>query len=183
MANKVLLSRLVMCICEIVVGVLLLINPIGFTTGIVIIAGIVFSVMGVLSILGYFRAEPEDAQKGQGLAKGLCGILCGLFCILRSEWFIVTFPIMAMMYGVIILITGIVRIQWAVDLLRMKSSQWYYAAVGALLAVIFSCVILCNPFETTVFLWKFVAISLFIEAVADLVFLVFVQQGSVSREE
>ena len=37
------INTIVICLCEILVGVLLLINPIGFTSGIIIMLGIVHS--------------------------------------------------------------------------------------------------------------------------------------------
>ena len=69
------------------------------------------------------------------------------------------------------------RIQWAVDMLRMKKEQWYLAAIGALISLILSGIILFNPFSNTIFLWRFVAVSLVIGAVIDLIVLVFVNQN------
>lgn len=165
-------GKVLLCICEVLVGILLLINPIGFTTAIIKTVGVLLVVIGALEIYRYFRLAPEIAFREQGLAKGMCIILGGLFCLLRSKWFIVTFPVMTILYGIVILITGIVRIQWTVDMLRMKIEHWYLAAIGAALSLIFAVVIFANPFGTTAFLWTFVAISLIVDAVADLVVLI-----------
>lgn len=165
-------GKVLLCICEVLVGILLLINPIGFTTAIIKIVGVLLMLIGALEIYRYFRLSPEIAFKEQGLAKGLCVVLGGLFCLFRSKWFIITFPLMTILYGIVILITGIVRIQWTVDMLRMKTEHWYLAAIGAVLSLIFAGVILANPFGTTTFLWTFVAISLIVDAVADLVVLI-----------
>lgn len=165
-------GKVLLCVCEVLVGILLLINPVGFTTAIIKTAGVLLIVVGALEIYRYFRIVPEIAFREQGLAKGLCLALGGLFCILRSKWFIVTFPLMTILYGIVILITGIVRIQWTVDMLRMKTEHWYLAAIGAVLSLVFAVVILTNPFGMTTFLWTFVAISLIVDAVADLVVLI-----------
>jgi len=165
-------GKVLLCICEVLVGILLLINPMGFTAAIIKAVGILLMLIGALEIYRYFRLSPEAAFMGQGLAKGLCIVLGGLFCLLRSKWFIVTFPLMTILYGIVILITGIVRIQWTVDMLRMEIEHWYLAAVGAVLSLVFAGVILVNPFGTAAFLWTFVAISLIVDAVADLVVLI-----------
>ena len=72
-------------IIEIIIGILLLINPVGFTSGIIITAGIVMTVLGILQLIGYFRTKPEDAAQNKGLAKGILLILFGLFCAYPSS--------------------------------------------------------------------------------------------------
>lgn len=171
-----IVGKLILCLCEIIVGVLLLINPVGFTKGILIAAGALLAVAGIGWIIGYLRADPLTAQLGQGLVKGICSMLAGAFCILRSEWFIATFPIFTIVYGIIVLVTGVVRIQWAADMIRMKFGRWYIAAIGAAVSLILAAVILINPFETTAIIWMFIAISLIAEAVADFVILIFLNR-------
>ena len=63
-------SNLVMCVAELVIGILLLINPTGFTRGIIIALGIPLALQGIGSIIGYFREKPQAASEGNLLAKG-----------------------------------------------------------------------------------------------------------------
>ncbi|MBC8543412.1 HdeD family acid-resistance protein [Bianquea renquensis] len=160
-------GSIIICICELLVGILLLINPVGFTTTIIIAVGIVLILTGIGSLISYFRTEPVYAARSQNLAKGLISIVAGLFCAFRSRWFIAVFPLLTMLYGVAILLTGIAKIQWAVDMLRLKMSKWFLAAIGAALSILFAAVILMNPFNSTTFLWTFVAVSLIVEAALD----------------
>ena len=48
-----------LCIFEIVVGILLLIDPVTFSSSIIIAAGFLLMLSGAMSILGYFRMEAE----------------------------------------------------------------------------------------------------------------------------
>lgn len=57
------IGSIVSCLMEILVGILLLINPVGFTSGIIIGAGFVLLVTGLISVIKYFRTEPEAAEK------------------------------------------------------------------------------------------------------------------------
>ena len=52
-------GSIITCVLEIVVGVLLLINPVGFTSGIIIGAGVLLITGGLVSILRYFVGKPE----------------------------------------------------------------------------------------------------------------------------
>ena len=80
------------------------------------------------------------------------------------------------MYGVIILLMGVAKIQWAVDMLRMKKQNWFLAAIASVLCMAIAIIILMSPFESTLFFWRFIAISLILEAVLDILALVFARK-------
>lgn len=166
-------GNLVMCIAEILIGILLLIDPVGFTSGILIAAGIILALFGIRYAVRYFRKDPEEAAEETGLAKGLVCLLAGLFCAFKSEWFIATFPILTVIYGVATLLTGIGKVQWAVDMLRQKQKYWFIALIGAVLTLGVAALILSNPFSSTAFLWTFIAVSLILEAVVDILTFIF----------
>lgn len=170
------IGGIIMCIFELLVGILLLINPVNFTSGIIIALGVLLLPIGIIEIMVYFRLEPLEAAKRQSLTKGLVVILAGLFCIFKTNWFIVTFPLLTIMYGVIILLMGVAKIQWAVDMLRMKKQNWFLAAIASVLCMAIAIIILMSPFESTLFFWRFIAISLILEAVLDILALVFARK-------
>lgn len=170
------LHSILLCLGELAVGVLLLINPTGFTSGIIIVAGCLMIALGIWAVVRYIKAEPHAAARDQRLFKGLALILGGLFCALNARWFILTFPVLTMVYAVALLLIGLLRIQWTADALRLKNTDWRFPALGAALAFGFAVVILINPFASTAFMWIFVGLSMICEAAVDLVTLIFKQR-------
>lgn len=166
-------GTIIMCIAELIIGILLLIDPIGFTSGIIILLGVLLIVAGSKNMISYFRTDPEVASHQRYLATGLLLAISGLFCIFKSEWFFVAFPLLTVLYGILILVFGFNKIQWAVDLLRMKQKYWFITLIGALLSLIFAVIVLVNPFASTMTLWMFIAISLIVEAVVDVLSFIF----------
>lgn len=156
-------------IFELIVGLLLLINPAGFTSAIIIMAGIALMVLGLVEIIRYFRTGAVEAAKSQMLVKGLVAVLAGAFCAFWTEWFIITFPVLTIIYGVVILITGMGKIQLTVDMIRLKSKKWFWAAINAAISVICAVVILRAPFASTAVLWIFTGATLMVEGVFDLI--------------
>ena len=73
-------SSLLMSFVEILIGILLLINPVGFTSGIIVALGIVLAIMGLGQIISYFRTDAEEAASGGKLTKGILFAVLGLFC-------------------------------------------------------------------------------------------------------
>ncbi len=176
-------GNLLMSLCEVVIGILLLVNPVGFTSFVISALGIVLSIRGIVSIISYFRTKPEEALKKQSLAIGFIFLAIGLFCVLRSDWFIATFPVLTVLYGVIILFAGITKIQWVADCIRMKKKQWIFVLISAALSLISAIIIIKNPFTTTAVLWTFTAVSLIVEAVFDVVAVFFGGRNNENRQE
>ena len=161
-------GNLIICIAEAVIGILLLVDPVGFTSGIIRALGVVLALQGARDLAAYFKADPETAAASSGLAKGLTLVVLGVFSLFRAEWFIISFPVLTVLYGVLTLVGGINKIQWAVDMYRQKHKYWYIEVLGAALTVIFAVLILTNPFASTVVLWTFIGISLIVEAIIDI---------------
>lgn len=166
------LNGIALCLFELIVGVLLLINPIGFTSGIVIFAGVVMMLFGLIEIVKYFRTNAREAAYGQSLFKGLVAVLAGGFCTFCTEWFIVTFPVLTIIYGVVTLLIGIGKIQLTVDMLRQKNKKWFWVAINAVLSIVCAIVILKSPFSSTAVLWIFTGVSLIAEGIFDIITLI-----------
>lgn len=178
-AIKLFVGGLVACLVEIAVGILLLIHPEGFTTGIVITCGIVLIASGSVCIVRYFAMDAEAAASGNRLFKGLTLLLAGCFCAFHSKFFTLLFPLLAAAYGMVILVTGLGKIQWTINMLRMKKGKWLLAAVSAVISIACGAVIIGNPFASTVVLWMFTGISLIVEAVIDM--FTFLFSGNAAR--
>ena len=163
----------VLSVFEIVVGILLLINPAGFTSGIIIAAGALLAALGAASSVRYFRTPPSQAAREQALARGLGLMLAGFFCMLRSDWFIATFPLLTLLYGVVMLMLSLLRIQHTVDALRMKNPGWIWLALSAAVSLALAVMILLNPFSSVNVLWMVAALSLIAEGVVDILSIVY----------
>ncbi|MCD8050608.1 MAG: DUF308 domain-containing protein [Clostridiales bacterium] len=161
--------NLIMSLAEIVIGILLLIDPVGYTSGILIAGGIVLTAMGVLGAVAHFRLPPEEAVRNHQLAVGLIEISIGLFCVFCPGWFIETFPVLTLLYGVLLLTLGVVKIQWTIDLIRLRRKQWFLALLSGLISIIVAAVLFHNPLESTNLLWIITAIALIVEAVFDII--------------
>ena len=162
------LSSMAMSLVEVIIGILLLVNPIGFTSGIIIAFGILLMIMGISKTIKYFRTEPEEAAVSQTFTKGLLTLLAGAFCAFNFHWFIATFPVLTLVYGVVILVTGITKVQWTIDIIRMKRSKWFWMAISTAISIICGITVITNSFSTTAVLWMFIGISLIVDAAFDM---------------
>ncbi|MCD8091251.1 MAG: DUF308 domain-containing protein [Clostridiales bacterium] len=166
--GKEIFWGIVMSLLEAAVGVLIFMNPAGFTQAIIICFGALCLLYAVVNIITYFRLDVFTASNRQCLFRGLVAAAGGCFCLFRSEWFVLTFPIFTIIYGIGILVAGLYKVQAAADMLRLRLKYWYIVGISALISVIFALVILLNPFASTAALWIFVGITLVVSAVLDI---------------
>ena len=97
------LGSVAMSLAEIIIGVLLLVNPVGFTSGIIVTFGVVLMITGIGTTIKYFRTEPEEAAVSQILVKGLLMLLAGAFCAFNSHWFIAISAAISIVCGIVII--------------------------------------------------------------------------------
>lgn len=161
--------NLILCLGELVVGILLLVNPEGFTRSIIMALGVAVAILGIFNIVRYFRSSPVEAAEDRRLAYGLGQLALGVFCLVKASWLVGIFPMLTGLYGAAALVLALFRIQQFVDIRRLKLGSGLISGVSALITLLYAAMILFIP-ETT---WIFIGIVLLIEAVMDILILIF----------
>ena len=161
-------TSLTLALVELIVGILLLISPTGFTRGILMVSGALLAALGLWSVIRYFRTEAAVAAREQTLARGLAMLLIGLFALLQADWLLGLFPVLTVLYGAASLLTGLYKVQRAVDIRRLGLGSGLMAGISAASTLLFAAIILLNPFATIQALWVFTGLVLIGEALLDI---------------
>ena len=157
---------------EIVIGILLLINPEAFTKGIVIVLGLLLCAMGIWNMVRYFRRPVQAVGGDWALSRGVMMILAGGFCVFNSQWLLAVLPALFIIYGVMMLVSGVMKLQRMADLRRLRHPRWYMPGISALMYIILAVIILLNPFGTAMVVWTFVGVSMIVSAALDIITLI-----------
>lgn len=150
----------------ILAGLVLLFFPEATTKTIAYMSAALLLLMGVAQIIGYFRNEPGMGRYSGGMVLGIFLIVIGLLIYYKSETVISIIPVIL---GVIIVISGVAKLQQAIDLARMRMSRWSTVLVIALLNIVLGGVIIFNPFSTVMTLLRFVGIGLIYSGLSDII--------------
>ncbi len=164
----------------IAIGVMLLINPTGFTAGLIRLFGLLLFALGVFDMIKYFRADPAESAKGSGFFSGLTLTAAGCFCFFMTDWFLKVFPALAVIYGVFQILIGFRKVQRVVAALRRKMPGWQLPAVSAAVTLAFGFWITLTPEMAWIGIWTFTGIALILEGVLDLTVLIL--QGRTAKE-
>ncbi len=146
-------ATLVQGIFSVIIGLLLLTNPVATTLAIVQVIGIYWLVTGVFSITGIFI---NRSLWGWKLLSGLIGIFAGLTVIQHPIWSAVLLPTMlVIMFGVNGIILGLIGFFGAFK------GGGFSAAILGIINFLFGVILLSSPFAAALALpWVFGVISL-----------------------
>lgn len=162
-------------LCELIVGILLLVRPLKFTAGIIVAAGIFCVLLGLKYGIAYFRMDIIKASAHRDLFKSLIFMGGGAFLIFGSGWLSATQAVLNIVYGVALLTLSAEKIQWSITLLRWQKPYWYVTGMNAVLTVAMAILMLLNPFPKQI-IWIVIGIVLAAEAVLDIVALFFARK-------
>ncbi len=154
----------IICLIEIIVGVLLLIDHSSFISIIMIIAGAFIGISGIISLIKYFVAKPEEAEKG-GLTGALVSLSIGVFLIVYNNFTEKLIDYVAIFIGAVILYTGYQKLEKAVE--KVRNKQYFIVSlISALITILVAILIVFNVVKNIV--WIFIGVSLIVEAAIDL---------------
>lgn len=153
----------IICLIEIIVGVLLLVDHSSFISYITIIAGAFIAITGIISLIKYFAAKPAEAEKG-GLTGALVSLSIGLFLIIYNSFADKLSEFMAVIIGAAILYTGYQKLEKAVEKIRNKQ-YFLVSLISSLVTIAVAAIIF---FISDNIVWIFIGVSLIVEAAIDL---------------
>lgn len=164
---KVNIPIILLILFEVAVGILLLVDPEGFTRMIIILFGIILLAIGITYLLRYLHGKKENINDLLSLTVAVVALAIGAICTFCSGAIIGLITAMAIIYGVILIISGIYKIN---NYFMIKKAQFPISAVSAasgVLAVILGVVIVVYPKNAAFSVWQLAGIVLIIEAVID----------------
>ena len=156
----------------IVVGILLLINPLELSTLIIQVAGILIALFGLYRIFKYFWAKPEEAARNSDFFIGAVLISAGMFCLFSVSWFERVFPAFAVIYGILQILLGYQQLQQMIDRLRLKLPKWWLNGISAAISLLFGFLIVANPTMQLIDIWIFTGIAMILEGVFSVVVMI-----------
>lgn len=165
-------TRLVItALVVIAIGVLFVLKP--GTSGIWIcyIVGAALCVSGVVRFITYFLGDFRKNFGSFDLVWGAALLLCGVYILVRPS---LLYGLLTTAFAIFLVVDGVLKLQYAIDLYRMKAKGWWFVLAVALVMGVLGVVALFNPFATMVTLMTFLGITLIADGVMDLVSIAYV---------
>lgn len=166
MFKEIKFNTMVMSIVYIILGLILLIFPDTTARTICYVAGGAIIALGVITIFSYMAREIRIRYYQNDFALGLLEVLAGIFFIWKSDLIISLIPFL---FGFIVMISGFIKLQQALDIKMMGISSWYTILIVGIINVIFGLILLINPFEAAGVLFMLIGAGLLFSGISDII--------------
>lgn len=160
------LEIIIVAVALFVLGLFLVIFPAASQEIICKAIGVALCVWGVLRLINYFRIAGNEVLGSYGLVQGVTLLAFGMFFVIKPQ---VIGVFLGTALAIIIIVDGILKLQYAVDFYHLQSDKWWIELIGAVIMVVIGVIALLNPFSTTTALTVFIGIALMVEGLWDFI--------------
>lgn len=145
------------------------------------VLGMVLLVMGAVSIVWYFFKKEYLDPSRFGFAIGIGEGMLGCFALLREETGAV---VILQILAFCILLDSLLKLQYSMNLLQMRFHFWWIALLLSFVTIGLGMAALNYPFGDEIFHAKFTYISLILDAVINVIVILFqrVAQKRIEKE-
>lgn len=136
------------------------------------VIGVIVMIIGAIYLISYFFRR-QVAAGNYDLVKGLIIMAAGIFICVQAELVVSILPVLL---GIGVVISGIVKLQHALDLRRMGYETWVRIGITAAVNILIGLLVVMNPFSTVAWLMRFIGIGFILSGVTDLITAVYVSK-------
>lgn len=164
-----ILPVILLTLFEMAVGILLLVNPEGFTNAVIIAFGVAMLVIGVIHFIKYFVDRKDGTESPLTIISAVILLLIGAVCAFASSAVMGLFSVIVIIYGVMLIVSGVYKISFFATLKKAGALTSPFMLISAVLGIILGVVVIIFSFQTAMIVWQIAGVSLIVEAAIDLI--------------
>lgn len=179
--KKIKWNVIISSVIYVALGVILLLWPEKMARNICYVIGVIAVAVGIVNLIDYIRKDYSVDAYRYNLVYGLVFILFGVFVFVKVDTVVSIIPFLL---GFAVTISGLLKLQNAVDLVRMKYKGWGAVMIVSVLNIAFGVVLIMNPFDSAMVLFICIGIGMIYSGVSDLIATIMLSRSikSVGRE-
>lgn len=127
-------------------------------------------VMGVIQLISFLRGERLGFYSKFSMLMGIVLVLLGIWICTQPH---VVLSIIPVVVGIIVLIHGLMDIQYTLDIRRTGNTKWWIALIAAILTLIVGLLLVFNPFTAYEISMILLGVAMLYDGGSDLVLLIF----------
>lgn len=158
-------NLILLAVIFIALGIVLILWPGATMKTICYLLAAMLLALGVASLTNYLRKDISGIIYRYDLVVGLCAILGGILVIVKVDKLTDLIPAVL---GFLVTMSGILKMQNSVDMLRLGHGTWHVAFAMAIVNIVAGIVLLMNPFEAAQILIMCIGIALVYSGITDL---------------
>lgn len=168
-SNKgAILTSILTALC----GLVLVIWPSEIKKGICYAIATAIVIVGVVYIIQYAKKDVMRDFYRKDLTIGLIMLTLGIIAFIKWEAILNVIPVLL---GILILYSGLSKLQNALDLMRLKAKSWLAIMIISILNILFGIIMIVEPAWVMDMLFVLLGIGLLFGGITDIVTMIFFQ--------
>lgn len=159
-------SYFIGAILYILLGVVLLFFPQTTLLTICYAFAVILGIIGVGYIITYIKSDTLKNYQRNDFVVGLSFFVIAVFIALKTELIISLLPVLL---GLAIIISSIVKLQHALDLMRVKFAGWWGVLLVSVSSAAFGLVLIAYPFAAAATMVRVIGIAAIWNGMTDVV--------------
>ena len=169
MLKKLEWISLAISVVMLLLGLCLLIWPNISATVLCYVMSAILLAVGVFRIVCYVQRGISSIFHVYELPLGILDVLMGVYGFARSQSVVLILPVII---GILILVDSLFQLQASIDLRRLSVPGWGLSLVLSILSVAFALLLVMNPFEGSRTLMIFIGLSMMVDGVQILSYII-----------
>ncbi len=154
----------------VILGIVLVIWPHILGVLLCYLLGGALIVMGVFQLISFLRGERLGFYNKFVMMMGIVLVLLGIWICAQPR---IVLSIIPVVVGIIVLIHGLMDIQYTLDIKKAGSEKWWIALIAAALTLIVGLLLVLNPFTVYEITMVLVGVAMLYDGGSDLALLLF----------
>ena len=156
------LDYILTAVAFILIGILFLADP--DTSGKIVcyILGGILCAIGVVHTLSYFATPAQMPEYNLNLVRAIIFVGLGVFVLAKPDKVMAVLPVVM---GIAILIDSLVKLQNAIDMLRIHQKNWFYSLIVAVVLGVLGVIMVAKPSIG----YQFIGIVFILNGIIDIV--------------
>lgn len=166
-------NKVVYGILLVAIGAILFIFPDQISKMISTVIAVLFVAIGLGIMVTYFAGKVDRVVGGGKLVAGTAFLVFGIYVFRHSELIISIIPFIL---GLIVVVSGVDKLQNFFDLKRLKYEGGIVTLIFAIINIALGIVLIINPFEAAIVLFKVIGVGLIFSGITDLIATIMLQK-------
>ena len=162
------LMNFMMIAFEIAVGILLLVDPEGFTTTVIVIFGATLLVIGAIFLFRYLGDRKEGNNNVLAICISSLSFIIGIVFTFFSGAIIGLITAIAVVYGIIIAVSGGYKLYVYFLFVKTDIPVSKISIISSIFAIVLGIVIIIYPKDWALTVWQLAGILLLVESAIDI---------------
>ncbi len=173
-------SSLITSVVLLLIGILLLFKSTDTIIALSYILGSILVIIGIVGIVNFFKESSANIFNDLNIVYGIISIILGILVIMNPTAIATFIPFVV---GIGILVNSAIKLTYSMEAKNNGEDIWKSSLILSVISALCGILILFNPFETSLAVFKIIGAFIVVYAILDIVYMIQIKKDFKNAKE